>query len=44
MRDRQMLTVDEAAIVAEADKVSRRVWAEVQKTSPIVVQGRPRRR
>ena len=44
MRDRKMLTVDEAAIVAEADKVSKRVWAEVQKASPIVVPTRARRR
>jgi cytosine/adenosine deaminase-related metal-dependent hydrolase len=44
MRERKMLTVDEAAIVAEADKVSKRVWAEVQKASPIVVPGRPRKR
>ena len=44
MRDRKILTMDEAAVIAEADKVSKRVWAEVQKASPIVVPGRPRRR
>jgi cytosine/adenosine deaminase-related metal-dependent hydrolase len=44
MRDRKILTADEPAIIAEADKVSRRVWAEVQKASPIVIPGRPRRR
>jgi cytosine/adenosine deaminase-related metal-dependent hydrolase len=44
MRDRKILTADEPAIIAEADKVSKRVWAEVQKASPIVVPGRPRRR
>jgi cytosine/adenosine deaminase-related metal-dependent hydrolase len=44
MRDRKILTMDEAAIIAEADKVSRRVWAEVQAASPIVVPGRPRKR
>jgi cytosine/adenosine deaminase-related metal-dependent hydrolase len=44
MRDRKILTVDEAGIIAEADKVGRRVWAEVQKASPIVVPGRPRKR
>ena len=44
MRDRKILTVDEAAIIAEADKVGRRVWAQVQAASPIVVPGRPRRR
>jgi cytosine/adenosine deaminase-related metal-dependent hydrolase len=42
MRDRRMTTVDEAAIIAEADKIGRRVWAEVQKQSPIVVPGHPR--
>jgi len=44
MRDRRILTVDEASIIAEADKVGRRVWAEVQKASPIVIPGRPRPR
>jgi 5-methylthioadenosine/S-adenosylhomocysteine deaminase len=38
MRDGRILTVDEAAIVAEADKVSRRVWSEVvKKSGPIKV-------
>ena len=44
MRDRKILTVDEDRIIAEADKVGRRVWAEVQKTGPIVIPGRPRKR
>ena len=44
MRDRKILTMDEAAVIAEADKVSKRVWGEVQKASPIVVPGRPKRR
>ncbi len=44
MRDRKILTVDEAAIVAEADKVGRRVWAKVQESGPIAVPGRPKRR
>jgi cytosine/adenosine deaminase-related metal-dependent hydrolase len=44
MRDRKILTVDEGAIIAEADKVGRRVWAEVQKATPIVVPGRLRPR
>jgi 5-methylthioadenosine/S-adenosylhomocysteine deaminase len=43
MRDRRILTVDEPAIVAEADKVGRRVWSAVQKDAPIQVPGRPRR-
>jgi len=44
MRGRKILTVDEAAIIAEADKVGKRVWAEVQKATPIVIPGRPRPR
>ncbi len=44
MRDRKILTTDEPALIAEADKVSKRVWAEVQKATPIVVPGRPKRR
>jgi cytosine/adenosine deaminase-related metal-dependent hydrolase len=43
MRNRKILTVDEDRIVAEADKVGRRVWTEVQAKSPIVIPGRPRR-
>jgi cytosine/adenosine deaminase-related metal-dependent hydrolase len=42
MRDRRILTVDEPRIIAEADRIGKRVWAEVQKASPIVVPGRPR--
>jgi 5-methylthioadenosine/S-adenosylhomocysteine deaminase len=44
MRDRKVLTVDESRIIAEADRVGRRVWAEVQKSGPIVIPGRPPRR
>ena len=43
MRDRKILTVDEVAMVAEADKVGRRVWTEVQSKSPIAIPGRPKR-
>jgi 5-methylthioadenosine/S-adenosylhomocysteine deaminase len=43
MRDRKMLTVDESAVVAEADKVSRRIWGEVQKAGPVAIPGRPRK-
>jgi cytosine/adenosine deaminase-related metal-dependent hydrolase len=42
MRDRKILTVDEPRIIAEADRVGRRVWTEVQKASPIVIPRRPR--
>ena len=44
MRDRKITTVDEAAIIAEADKVGKRVWDQVQKASPIVVPRLPRPR
>jgi cytosine/adenosine deaminase-related metal-dependent hydrolase len=44
MRDRKITTVDEAAIIAEADKVGKRVWAEVQKAAPITVPRLPRPR
>jgi cytosine/adenosine deaminase-related metal-dependent hydrolase len=40
MRDRKILTVDEAAIIAEADKVGKRVWAAVQEKTPIAIPGR----
>ena len=43
MRDRKVLTVDETAIVAEADKVSRRIWGEVQKAGAVAIPGRPRK-
>jgi 5-methylthioadenosine/S-adenosylhomocysteine deaminase len=42
MRDRKILTVDEPRIIAEADRVGRRVWAEVQKGGPIQVPRLPR--
>jgi cytosine/adenosine deaminase-related metal-dependent hydrolase len=44
MRDRKILTVDEPRIIAEADRVGRRVWTEVQKAAPIAIPGRPRPR
>ncbi len=43
MRDRKILTVDETAIIAEADKVGRRIWTQVQAAGPIAIPGRPRR-
>jgi 5-methylthioadenosine/S-adenosylhomocysteine deaminase len=42
MRDRKVLTMDEDSIVAEADKVGRRIWSQVQAAGPIVVPGRSR--
>jgi 5-methylthioadenosine/S-adenosylhomocysteine deaminase len=44
MRNRKVLTMDEAAIVAEADRVGRRIWEQVQSVSPITVPGRSRHR
>jgi 5-methylthioadenosine/S-adenosylhomocysteine deaminase len=44
MRSNKVLTMDEAAIIAEADKVGRRIWGEVKKAGPIVIPGRPRQR
>ncbi|MGE0043127.1 MAG: amidohydrolase family protein, partial [Vicinamibacterales bacterium] len=44
MRDRRVLTMDEEAIVAEADRVGRRIWAEVRAAGPISIPGRPRPR
>jgi cytosine/adenosine deaminase-related metal-dependent hydrolase len=44
MRERKILTADEPRIIADADRVGRRVWTEVQKQSPIVIPGRPKAR
>lgn len=43
MRQHQVLTLDEPALVREADAVGRRVWGEVQKASPVVVPRATRR-
>jgi 5-methylthioadenosine/S-adenosylhomocysteine deaminase len=43
MRNRKVLTMDEAGIIAEADKVGRRIWAQVKAAGPIAIPGRPRR-
>jgi cytosine/adenosine deaminase-related metal-dependent hydrolase len=44
MRNRKVLTMDEDRIVAEADKVGRRIWKQVQASGPIPIPGRPRPR
>ena len=44
MRDRKVLTVDEERIVAEADKVGRRIWTKVLEAGPLPIPGRPRQR
>ena len=40
MRDRKVLTMDEARIVADADRVGRRVWDAVRAAGPIAIPGR----
>src|SRR5262249_33968420 len=44
MRNRKVLTMDEDAIVAEAAKVGRRIWGQVQSSGPVAIPGRPRQR
>ena len=39
MRDRKVLTMDEGHIVAEADKVGRRIWAQVKAAGPVAIPG-----
>jgi cytosine/adenosine deaminase-related metal-dependent hydrolase len=40
MRDRKVLTLDETAIITEADKVGRRIWNKVKAAGPIPIPGR----
>ncbi|MEQ8302826.1 MAG: amidohydrolase family protein [Cyclobacteriaceae bacterium] len=40
MRDHKILTVDEDAIIAEAAKVGKRIWDQVEKANPVVPPGR----
>ena len=40
MRHRKVLTMDEDAIVAEADKVGRRIWDRVLAAAPLEIPGR----
>jgi 5-methylthioadenosine/S-adenosylhomocysteine deaminase len=40
MRDHRILTVDEESLVAEADRVGRRIWEEVERAAPVVPPGR----
>jgi 5-methylthioadenosine/S-adenosylhomocysteine deaminase len=42
MRDHKVLTMDEGTIVAEADKVGRRIWNQVKAAGAIAVPGRTR--
>jgi cytosine/adenosine deaminase-related metal-dependent hydrolase len=43
MRNRKILTMDEDRIIAEADKVGRRIWNKVLEAGPVTVPGRSRR-
>jgi 5-methylthioadenosine/S-adenosylhomocysteine deaminase len=43
MRDRKVLTMDEESVIAEADKVGRRIWKQVEAAGPVAVPGRSRR-
>jgi cytosine/adenosine deaminase-related metal-dependent hydrolase len=42
MRDRKILMVDEPALVAEAHKVGRRIWSQVEAACPVKVPRLPR--
>lgn len=42
MRGHKVLTMDEAAIIAEADRVGKRIWGQVKAAGPIPIPGRPR--
>jgi 5-methylthioadenosine/S-adenosylhomocysteine deaminase len=44
MRNRKVLTMDEDGIIAEADKVGRRIWNKVLEAGPLAVPGRPGQR
>ena len=41
MRNRKVLTLDEDRIVAEADKVGRRIWSQVKAAGRVQIPGRP---
>jgi cytosine/adenosine deaminase-related metal-dependent hydrolase len=42
MRNHKVLTLDEAGIIAEADRVGRRIWDQVRAAGPITVPRLPR--
>jgi 5-methylthioadenosine/S-adenosylhomocysteine deaminase len=44
MRNRKVLTMDEDSIIAEADRVGRRIWSQVQAAGPVMVPSRSRQR
>jgi cytosine/adenosine deaminase-related metal-dependent hydrolase len=41
MRDRKVLTMNEASLIAEADKVGRRIWGQVKAAGPLPVPRLP---
>jgi cytosine/adenosine deaminase-related metal-dependent hydrolase len=41
MRGHKVLTMDEAAVIAAADKVGKRIWGQVKAAGPIAIPGRP---
>ena len=43
MRNRKVLTMDEDTVMAEADKVGRRIWNKVLESGPLPIPGRSRR-
>jgi 5-methylthioadenosine/S-adenosylhomocysteine deaminase len=43
MRDRKVLTLDEERIVADADRVGRRIWNQVEAAGPVRVPRLSRR-
>jgi cytosine/adenosine deaminase-related metal-dependent hydrolase len=43
IRQNKVLTVDEPALIAEADRVGRRIWGAVEKAGPVQIPGRSRR-
>jgi cytosine/adenosine deaminase-related metal-dependent hydrolase len=44
MRNRTILTMDEAQVIADADRVGQRVWTRVLAAGPIPLPGRPNQR
>jgi cytosine/adenosine deaminase-related metal-dependent hydrolase len=42
MRAGRVLTMDEAAVIAAADTVGKRIWGQVKAAGPIAIPGRPR--
>ena len=44
MRGRKVLTMDEDRVIADADRVGRRIWDRVRAAGAIAIPGRPRQR